>query len=88
MSGPDKYLLSEGGYTGSEDKVQCFYCGLVLRKWEKGDNVWLEHSKWNPKCISVLLYKGKEFVTLAENEFIENKRNACHCKSESYDVVG
>lgn len=82
----DKYALSECGfkYTGTEDMVQCFFCGLVLKNWMKGSgDPWLEHSKSNPNCLFVLLYKG--------NQFIENVRNShCNnCKSEiSYDVVG
>jgi hypothetical protein len=42
-----------------------------------------EHSKSNPNCLFVLLYKG--------NHFTENVKNnhVCNCKSEkSYDDVG
>ncbi|KAL3881352.1 hypothetical protein ACJMK2_027802 [Sinanodonta woodiana] len=44
--------LVEAGfyYTGSEDSVNCFYCGGNLRNWEKDDNIWLEHRRWFPQC--------------------------------------
>ncbi|KAK3577415.1 hypothetical protein CHS0354_032262 [Potamilus streckersoni] len=44
--------LVEAGfyYTGSEDSVNCFYCGGNLRNWERDDNIWLEHRRWFPQC--------------------------------------
>ncbi|XP_022180994.1 death-associated inhibitor of apoptosis 1-like [Myzus persicae] len=56
----NKYTLSESGfrYTGVGDIVECFFCGLVLQKWTNDDIPWVEHAKWNPKCIFVLLCKG------------------------------
>ena len=38
----DKYSLAQCGftYTGTDDLVQCYYCGLLLGKWEKNDEPW------------------------------------------------
>ncbi|KAE9529191.1 hypothetical protein AGLY_011987 [Aphis glycines] len=60
----DKYSLAESGfiYSGKKDIVECFCCGLILHHWEKEDNPWIEHSRWNPKCVYVLLSKGNQFV--------------------------
>ncbi|XP_022180654.1 death-associated inhibitor of apoptosis 1-like [Myzus persicae] len=61
----DKYSLAECGftYTGSDDLVQCFYCGLLLGKWEENDEVWKQHALHNPKCVFVVLYKGMQFMS-------------------------
>ncbi|KAF0765584.1 death-associated inhibitor of apoptosis 1-like [Aphis craccivora] len=56
-SSQDKYSLAESGfiYSGKKDTVECFCCGLILHYWEKEDNPWIEHSRWNPKCEINLL---------------------------------
>ncbi|KAF0707726.1 death-associated inhibitor of apoptosis 1-like, partial [Aphis craccivora] len=48
-----KYSLAESGfiYSGKKDIVECFCCSLILHHWEKEDNPWIEHSRWNPKCV-------------------------------------
>ncbi|XP_050057852.1 death-associated inhibitor of apoptosis 1-like isoform X2 [Aphis gossypii] len=63
-SSQDKYSLAESGfiYSGKKDIVECFCCGIILHRWEKEDNPWIEHSRWNPKCVFVLLSKGNQFV--------------------------
>lgn len=85
----NKYLLSECGFTymGDDDIVQCFSCGLILHNWEKTDEPWFEHSKWNPKCIFVLLCKGSQFIENVKNKCID-KSVVCDCATKSYDVVG
>ncbi|XP_053564837.1 baculoviral IAP repeat-containing protein 7 isoform X1 [Bombina bombina] len=37
-------------YLGPGDRVQCFYCGGVLRCWEPGDRPQVEHYKFFPDC--------------------------------------
>lgn len=37
-------------YTGITDNVLCVFCGLVLHKWEAGDNPILDHCKYRPYC--------------------------------------
>lgn len=34
----------------SGDSVRCCSCGEVLRSWERGDDPWLEHWRFSPKC--------------------------------------
>ncbi|KAL4088880.1 hypothetical protein QTP88_023964 [Uroleucon formosanum] len=76
----NKYLLSESGfrYSGVGDIVECFFCGLVLQKWTKDDIPWVEHAKWNPKCIFVLLCKGNEFIENVKNEYVKST-SVCDC---------
>ncbi|KAE9542464.1 hypothetical protein AGLY_003325 [Aphis glycines] len=63
-SSQDKYSLAESGfiYSGKKDIVECFCCSLILHHWEKEDNPWIEHSRWNSKCVFVLLSKGNQFI--------------------------
>lgn len=32
------------------DTVRCAFCGIMLEKWEKGDDPITEHQKWAPLC--------------------------------------
>ena len=44
--------LAQAGfyYTNIGDKVKCFYCGLILYNWEKGDDVFVEHRRHCNTC--------------------------------------
>ena len=52
---PEAQELAQGGfyYTGFGDRVQCFYCGLLLKDWTKTDVVVDEHFRHNPKCYFI-----------------------------------
>ncbi len=89
-SSQDKYSLAECGfiYSGKKDIVECFCCGLILHNWEKDDNPWIEHSRWNPKCIYVLLSKGNQFIENVIKKYGNiNNICECNCESRSYDTV-
>ncbi|XP_072339086.1 baculoviral IAP repeat-containing protein 7-like [Scyliorhinus torazame] len=49
-------------YTGHHDNVKCFHCDGELRNWELGDDPWMEHAKWFPRCEYVLQMKGRDYV--------------------------
>lgn len=49
-------------FTGYSDCTRCFFCGGGLRHWEIGDDAWVEHARWFPKCKFVELRKGRLFV--------------------------
>lgn len=86
----DKYSLAESGfiYSGKKDIVECFCCGLILHHWEKEDNPWIEHSRWNPKCVYVLLSKGNQFVENVVKKYGKIIDICdCDCGSRSYDTV-
>lgn len=55
--------LADAGffYSGYGDRVICFKCNIMIKYWEKDDDVWLEHYKWSPKCPYVLLMKSDNF---------------------------
>uniref|UniRef100_A0A5F8H3Q1 Baculoviral IAP repeat containing 2 n=1 Tax=Monodelphis domestica TaxID=13616 RepID=A0A5F8H3Q1_MONDO len=49
-------------YVGRNDDVKCFCCDGGLRCWESGDDPWVEHAKWFPRCEYLIRMKGQEFV--------------------------
>ncbi|XP_006167105.1 baculoviral IAP repeat-containing protein 7 isoform X3 [Tupaia chinensis] len=57
-------LLAAAGFfhTGRQDKVRCFFCYGGLQSWEQGDDPWIEHAKWFPRCQFLLQSKGRAFV--------------------------
>ncbi|XP_077447906.1 baculoviral IAP repeat-containing protein 2 isoform X1 [Stigmatopora argus] len=63
--------LSKAGfyYVGRNDDVKCFCCDGGLRWWESGDDPWVEHAKWFPRCEYLLQEKGQEFVQQIQARF-------------------
>ena len=55
-------LLASAGlfYTGCEDRVQCFQCGVILGMWEPDDEPWLEHARLSPGCSFVRFLRPTE----------------------------
>ncbi|XP_060072841.1 baculoviral IAP repeat-containing protein 2-like [Ylistrum balloti] len=71
-------------YAGYEDYVRCFFCGGGLRNWEPGDDPWVEHARWFPRCTFVKLNKGQTFINLVlqrhreltlPNEYINTRQS-------------
>ncbi|NXS58471.1 BIR protein, partial [Brachypteracias leptosomus] len=56
-------------YVGRNDDVKCFCCDGGLRCWESGDDPWVEHAKWFPRCEYLLRVKGGEFVSQIQARF-------------------
>nr|XP_019568243.1 PREDICTED: baculoviral IAP repeat-containing protein 3 [Rhinolophus sinicus]XP_019568244.1 PREDICTED: baculoviral IAP repeat-containing protein 3 [Rhinolophus sinicus] len=50
-------------YMGHNDDVKCFCCDGGLRCWESGDDPWVEHAKWFPRCEYLIRVKGQEFIS-------------------------
>ncbi|KAL3881541.1 hypothetical protein ACJMK2_027973 [Sinanodonta woodiana] len=48
----DPVVLAKSGfrYTRNGDRVQCVFCKVILRDWEQGDVVHIEHRKISPLC--------------------------------------
>ncbi|XP_069825696.1 baculoviral IAP repeat-containing protein 2 [Dendropsophus ebraccatus] len=63
--------LAEAGfyYVGRNDDVKCFCCDGGLRCWESGDDPWVEHAKWFPRCEYLLHVKGQSFVTDIQDRY-------------------
>lgn len=57
-------------YTGTGDKVQCFYCAGILGGWERTDNPFTEHIRFFPRCPWIEISKGKNFREFYKNPAI------------------
>lgn len=44
------------------DSVKCYCCDGGLKNWEAGDDPWVEHARWFPKCGHIKRSKGQDFV--------------------------
>lgn len=58
--------LAEAGfyYTGKGDQVICFHCGLGLKDWRSGDDVWEQHALFYAKCEFYQLKNEKDVSSL------------------------
>ncbi|MDP0561782.1 MAG: RING-HC finger protein [Candidatus Endonucleobacter sp. (ex Gigantidas childressi)] len=70
--------MAEAGflYSGKEDYVRCFDCGGGLRNWAAGDDPYVEHARWFPRCSYILGKKGRDFVATVIMRHEEDVRNA------------
>uniref|UniRef100_A0A0D9S1T4 Baculoviral IAP repeat containing 3 n=1 Tax=Chlorocebus sabaeus TaxID=60711 RepID=A0A0D9S1T4_CHLSB len=59
---PEQLASAGFYYVGNSDDVKCFCCDGGLRCWESGDDPWVEHAKWFPRCEFLIRMKGQEFV--------------------------
>lgn len=37
-------------YTGMDDRVRCFECGVEICRWLRGDNPMADHQRWQDRC--------------------------------------
>ncbi|XP_078288786.1 baculoviral IAP repeat-containing protein 2 [Panthera onca] len=59
---PEQLASAGFYYVGRNDDVKCFCCDGGLRCWESGDDPWVEHAKWFPRCEFLIRMKGQDFV--------------------------
>lgn len=59
---PEQLASAGFYYMDRNDDVKCFCCDGGLRCWESGDDPWVEHAKWFPRCEFLIRMKGQEFV--------------------------
>ncbi|XP_006775306.1 PREDICTED: baculoviral IAP repeat-containing protein 3 [Myotis davidii] len=65
-----KQLASAGFYyMGHNDDVKCFCCDGGLRCWESGDDPWVQHAKWFPRCEYLIRVKGQEFISRVQASY-------------------
>jgi len=56
-------------FTGTEDHVYCFACGVGLRMWENTDYPWIEHCRWSPTCPYSRQKVGVDFIASVQAAF-------------------
>uniref|UniRef100_A0A250Y3H0 RING-type E3 ubiquitin transferase n=1 Tax=Castor canadensis TaxID=51338 RepID=A0A250Y3H0_CASCN len=66
---PEQLASAGFYYVGHSDDVKCFCCDGGLRCWELGDDPWVEHAKWFPRCEYLIRVKGQEFVNQVQASF-------------------
>ena len=49
------------------DSVKCFWCDGGLRNWQPGDDPWIQHARWFPKCGHMKRTRGLEFIEAVKN---------------------
>ncbi|XP_068936723.1 baculoviral IAP repeat-containing protein 2-like isoform X3 [Petaurus breviceps papuanus] len=59
---PEQLASAGFYYMGCDDDVKCFCCDGGLRCWESGDDPWVEHAKWFPRCEYLIEMKGQQFI--------------------------
>lgn len=58
-------------YAGYSDYCRCFFCGGGLRNWDVGDDPWVEHARWFPRCQFLRMNKGIAFIDLVQQRLTE-----------------
>ena len=61
-------LMAEAGffYENLFDCVTCHFCGIILQKWEPGDDPWDQHLLWSSNCNFIYISKGRSYVENAK----------------------
>ncbi|XP_033740086.1 death-associated inhibitor of apoptosis 1-like [Pecten maximus] len=91
-------LMAEAGlvYAGYADYTRCFFCGGGLRNWEDGDDPWIEHARWFPRCGYLRQSKGIDFIRLVHerlaagdqvNEKSDEKTPSKKCQSPTEQLL-
>ncbi|KAJ6665721.1 hypothetical protein lerEdw1_002091 [Lerista edwardsae] len=62
-------------YTGHDDYVQCFCCDGALRNWERGDDPWVEHARWFPRCHFLLESRGRDFINSIQDPYVDSSES-------------
>ncbi|XP_062949997.1 baculoviral IAP repeat-containing protein 3 [Cynocephalus volans] len=66
---PEQLASAGFYYMGHSDDVKCFCCDGGLRCWESGDDPWVEHAKWFPRCEYLIRIKGQEFISQVQASY-------------------
>lgn len=75
-------------YTGVNDKVKCFCCGLMLDNWKQGDNPVEKHKQLYPSCSFI---QNLVSVTSLESTFKNTspmRNNFTHSLSPTLEQSG
>ncbi|XP_044522189.1 baculoviral IAP repeat-containing protein 2-like [Gracilinanus agilis] len=66
---PEQLASAGFYYVGCNDDVKCFCCDGGLRCWESGDDPWVEHAKWFPRCEYLIEMKGQQFINQVQASY-------------------
>lgn len=87
-TGQNKYKLAQCGfqYLNLDDAVQCHWCGIILHDFENFDDCFIEHTRFSPKCIFLLLMKGNHYIQKVLSDYCKTEI-ICNCEIGSYDTI-
>lgn len=65
--GPEAIHMAASGffYTGPNDLVECYHCGVKLKSWKTFHSPYFEHEQWSKSCPCV----GQYHITKSYQEF-------------------
>uniref|UniRef100_A0A6V7KQN5 Uncharacterized protein n=1 Tax=Bracon brevicornis TaxID=1563983 RepID=A0A6V7KQN5_9HYME len=47
---PERLAAAGFYYTGEDDHVKCYECGIEIFDWDEGDDPISDHQRWRPAC--------------------------------------
>ncbi|XP_046370898.2 putative inhibitor of apoptosis [Haliotis rufescens] len=65
-------------YEGYADTVRCFACLTALRDWEPGDDPWIEHVRWRPRCDYIEFVRGQRHRRAVVTSMAQAHRGCGH----------
>lgn len=77
--------LTDNGFhyigCGTDDKVQCVFCGIILNNWTNEEDIITEHRRFSKDCIHIYYLDRKMFGLnihggLSRADLIQNSVNA------------
>jgi hypothetical protein len=85
---PSIFDLSSAGFLflGKEDHVKCVYCNGSVGNWKSCDNPWIEHARWYPKCVFLLMSKGQDFIDEVQLKMNDKSENEILNIQESFQT--
>ncbi|CAG9773341.1 unnamed protein product [Ceutorhynchus assimilis] len=90
----DPMVLCGFFYTGTGDRVQCFFCGIAVDRWVADDDIWGEHLKYSPQCLYAQSTQKKFIIAEPDKlpssntfDVVENKLHECPICSALTDTM-
>ncbi|KAH9504940.1 Baculoviral IAP repeat-containing protein 7-B [Bulinus truncatus] len=82
--------LADAGffYAGYSDCVRCFHCGLGLRSWKPGDDIYVEHERYRPTCSYLQALQRNKQQTCIQNESREPMTDVAAQSEQPHVLLG
>nr|XP_033803888.1 inhibitor of apoptosis protein-like [Geotrypetes seraphini]XP_033803889.1 inhibitor of apoptosis protein-like [Geotrypetes seraphini]XP_033803890.1 inhibitor of apoptosis protein-like [Geotrypetes seraphini] len=74
-------------YTGVNDKVKCFSCGLMLDNWKPGDNALEKHKQLYPSCNFIQSFHVSNLGSSSHSAFSPPVTNSVLQSSQSSSIT-
>lgn len=64
-------------YTGPNDLVECYHCGVKLKSWKTFHSPYFEHEQWSKSCPCVGQYHITKSYIKNSIRLIQDAHNTC-----------